>query len=89
MPTRKLPDKPKFYLAGDGKGPPTLGDVLALYRCLTGKEATPEEIEKAKQKIAAFASVDPDQVTLDTRIGPAKSEPRPSSEDENAADESH
>ena len=37
---------------------------------------TPEEIEATRQKLATFANVDADQVTLDTPVAPAKSEPR-------------
>jgi hypothetical protein len=78
--------KAKIYLAGDGKGPPTLGSVLALCTRLTGKDLTPEEIKEARQYLATLSKVDLDQVTLDTRVAPAKRQP--STEDENAAEAS-
>ena len=44
--------KPIFYLAGHKKGLPTLEDILALSKALTGRDATPEEIEAAKTTLA-------------------------------------
>ena len=43
--------KPELYLTGPSKGPPTLDDLIALTRRLTGREPTPDEIEDARQTL--------------------------------------
>ncbi len=42
------PEKPTFYLAGQEDGPPTLDQLVALAKRLTGRDPTPEEIEEAR-----------------------------------------
>ena len=41
--------KPALYLAGSEHGTPTLEDLVALARALTGREPTPEEIESSRK----------------------------------------
>lgn len=40
--------RPTLHLAGPDAGPPTLEDILALAKALTGREPTSEEIEQAR-----------------------------------------
>lgn len=44
--------KPIFMYAGKRVGPPTLEDIIAISRKLTGREPTQEEIERAKATLA-------------------------------------
>jgi hypothetical protein len=44
-----MPQKPILHLTGPREGPPTLADLIALSKSLTGRDPTPEEIEQAKQ----------------------------------------
>ena len=41
--------KPVLRLVGPEEGGPTLEDLLALAEQITGREATPEEVEEARQ----------------------------------------
>ncbi len=38
----------KLHLAGPAAGKPTLKDVLALFKKLTGREPTPDEVKEAQ-----------------------------------------
>ena len=51
----KQPEKPKVHLAGQKKGPPTLDQLVALTKQLTGRDSTPEEIERVRAKLDARA----------------------------------
>jgi hypothetical protein len=50
----KKPEKPHIYLARHVSDPSFFESLMALYKRLTGKDPTAEEIEKARQKHAAF-----------------------------------
>ncbi len=49
----KPPEKPTFYLAGQENGPPTLDQLIALAKQLTGHDPTPEEIGEARVEMEA------------------------------------
>lgn len=42
--------KPHLFLTGPRTGAPTLKDLLALFRQMTGREPTPTEIADAEQE---------------------------------------
>lgn len=42
--------KPKFLLTGPKDGPPTVEDLVALFRQLTGRDPSPGEIEQVREK---------------------------------------
>jgi putative acetyltransferase len=42
-------DKPHLYLVGQKHGPPTLEDLIALTKALSGRDPTPDEVEKARE----------------------------------------
>lgn len=44
--------KPELTLVGPSKGAPDLQDIIELYRKLTGKEPTAQDIEDAKRELA-------------------------------------
>jgi hypothetical protein len=44
--------KPTLYLTGPKDGPPTLDDLIALSKALSGREPTAEEIENARRILA-------------------------------------
>ncbi len=46
-----MPDNPKLGLIRGGKAP-SLEDCVAMYRHLTGREPTPQELEEAKKQLA-------------------------------------
>lgn len=46
-------EKPTLHLTGPAKGPPTVDDIMQLYKDLTGREPTPEEYASVKAKIDA------------------------------------
>ena len=41
--------KPDFYLVGQKHGPPTLEDLIALAKALSGRHPTPDELKKAQE----------------------------------------
>jgi hypothetical protein len=43
------PAKPRFMLTGPSDGPPTLADLVALYRVLTGRRPRPEDLARARE----------------------------------------
>ena len=43
-----------YYLTGRRHGPPTLDDILAMFRRVTGREPSPEEIDEARVKHDMF-----------------------------------
>ncbi len=43
--------KPELHIVGPSKGAPTSEDIGALYKSLTGKDATPEELERVKRRL--------------------------------------
>jgi hypothetical protein len=71
-------------------GMPTLASLIALTKYLTGRDPTPIEIERARVKYEKFLAERAVQeaATSVTAVAPAKSQPRPSTEDENAAEAS-
>jgi hypothetical protein len=44
----KPPEKPIFFITGHEDSPPTLDQLIALAKQLTGRDPTPEEIEEAR-----------------------------------------
>jgi hypothetical protein len=44
--------KPTLHVAGSVNGPPTLDDLIAMVRKLTGREPTAEEIAPARKILA-------------------------------------
>jgi hypothetical protein len=46
-----VPQKPILYLVGSKDEPPRLDDLLALFRRLTGREPTPEDLAQAKREL--------------------------------------
>lgn len=44
--------RPTLNLTGPQVGPPTIDDLIALAKRLTGRDPTPSEIDKAKQILA-------------------------------------
>ena len=44
--------KPTLHVTGPSVGPPTLANLIALARQLTGREPTAAEIDRAKQRLA-------------------------------------
>jgi hypothetical protein len=47
----KPPEKPIFFITGHEDGPPTLDQLIALTKRLTGRDPTPEEIKEARQML--------------------------------------
>jgi hypothetical protein len=43
--------KPIFVLAGPTVGGPTLADLLAMFKLLTGRVPTPSDIERARRTL--------------------------------------
>jgi hypothetical protein len=48
--------KPALYLTGPSKGPPTIDDITALYKSLTGRDPTPEELAESKAMLEKHAA---------------------------------
>jgi hypothetical protein len=67
---------------------PTLASLIALTKYLTGRDPTPIEIERARVKYEKFLAERATQeaATSGTAVAPANGQPRPSREDENAAE---
>jgi hypothetical protein len=47
-----------LHLAGPSKGPPTMADISALYKALTGNDGTPEDDAEAQAIIDAYLAKD-------------------------------
>lgn len=45
-----MAQKPHLYLTGPQDGGPTFDDMMALFRMLTGREPTPEQVAEAKKE---------------------------------------
>jgi len=45
-----------LHLTGPSKGPPTVDDIMALVKSLTGRDPTPEEYVSSKAKIEAHVA---------------------------------
>ena len=54
--------KPDVYLVGQKHGPPTLEDLIALTKALSGRDPTPDEVEKARQVYESALSKQPGHV---------------------------
>ena len=52
--TNKQPTPPNLTLIGSREGLPALDDVIALYKHLTGKDPSPEELASAKTRMDAI-----------------------------------
>ena len=44
--------KPELHLAGPRVGGPSVEDILRLFKNLTGKEPTAEDVEKVRARLA-------------------------------------
>ena len=44
-------EKPRFFLGGPTDGPPTLDDIVALFRAFTGREPDPDDVERARKSL--------------------------------------
>lgn len=44
--------KPELFLVGPSEGGPSLDDLMALFRKLTGREPTEEDLVKARETLA-------------------------------------
>jgi hypothetical protein len=47
----KPPEKPISFITGHKDGPPTLDQLIALTKRLTGRDPTPQEIEEARSHL--------------------------------------
>ena len=74
------PEKQPLYLARHISDPAFFESLIAMTKALTGRDPTPEEIEKARQKYDAFLAtlpkVAPDPETSDTSVVQATSADR-------------
>ena len=52
-------DKPHLYLVGQKHGPPTFEDLIALTKALSGRDPTPDEVEKAREIYESALSKQP------------------------------
>jgi hypothetical protein len=74
-----MTENPKFFV-GPPDGLPTLDDLVALFRQLTGREPSAEDLAAAKAEMAALLNRDLQQetlpVTIQSRCEEASSEKR-------------
>ena len=50
-----MPTKLDYLIAGSGSGLPTLDDLIAMSKALTGRDPTPEELAEAKSLLDSAA----------------------------------
>jgi hypothetical protein len=55
-PTKPTPTKPELFLTGRRTGGPTADDLLALFRKLTGREPSPEDVTYVHEEIAKLTA---------------------------------
>jgi hypothetical protein len=65
--------KPTLYLAGHEDGPPTLDQLIAMAKQLTGRDPTPQEIAEARQILLPSSRADQAAGTPDRSVVRKKS----------------
>jgi hypothetical protein len=54
----KPPEKPILFITGHKDGSPTLDQLIALTRQLTGRDPTPQEVKEARQTLLTSSRAD-------------------------------